>query len=298
LTGKLCLALGLTALRVLGFMTEPWLSNEHIHRIIGEPVRVTHALKSAQELKVVTWNIEQGVAYDDIVAVLRRVDADVLLLQEVDRDCRRTKYRNVARDLAAALDMNWIEAGEFQELGEGRGSIPAITGQATLSRFPIEDASVLRFKKQDRWRWSINPAQPRRGGRMALKARTAGIVVYNTHIESGSNRRLQQQQMAEIVADQAAVGESAVLIGGDFNNGPIPHSLTLSSLADASFVDALGGDAAKRGPTSLGQRQPIDWIFIRRLTPGAGQIVDAKAASDHSPVMAALSLAASFGANR
>jgi endonuclease/exonuclease/phosphatase family metal-dependent hydrolase len=173
-----------------------------------------------------------------------------------------------------------------------------MTGQAILSRFPIEDASVLRFTSQDRWRWSINPAQPRRGGRMALKARTAGIVVYDTHIESGGNRRLQQQQMAEIVSDQAKLGEHAVLIGGDFNNGPILQSLTLGSLAAASFVDALGADAAKRGPTSLGQTHPIDWIFIRRLAPGAGQIVDAKTASDHSPVMVALNLAGSFSANR
>jgi endonuclease/exonuclease/phosphatase (EEP) superfamily protein YafD len=104
--------------------------------------------------------------------------------------------------------------------------------------------------------------------------------------------------MAEIVADQMKLGESAVLIGGDFNNGPILQSLTLSSLADASFVDALGADAAKRGPTSLGQTHPIDWIFIRRLASGAGQIVDAKTASDHSPVMAALSLAASVSASR
>ena len=297
LIGNLCLALGLTALRVLGFIAEPWLSNDEIHRVIGEPARVAHALKNTQDLKVLTWNIERGAAYDDILSLLRRVDADVVLLQEVDRDCRRTKYRNVARDLAAALHMNWIAAGEFQEMGEARGRTPAITGQAILSRFAIEDASVLRFRAQDRWRWSINPAQPRRGGRMALKARTAGVVVYNTHIESGRNRVLQQRQMAEIVADQAATAESAVLIGGDFNNGPILRSLTLSSLASASFIDALG-DAAKRGPTSRGQTHPIDWLFIRRITPAGGVVVDAKRASDHSPVMAALNLAASLSATR
>jgi endonuclease/exonuclease/phosphatase family metal-dependent hydrolase len=298
LIGKLCLALGLSGLRVFGFITGPWLSNDEIHRVIGEPARVAHVLKNVQDVNVVTWNIERGSAYDDVLSVLRRVDADVLLLQEVDRDCRRTKFRNVARDLATALDMNWIAAGEFQEMGEGQAHTPAITGQAILSRFPIEDVSVLRFTAQDRWRWSINPAQPRRGGRMALKARTVGITVYNTHIESGRNRILQSAQMAEIVTDQARLGERAVLIGGDFNNGPILQSLALSSLANASFIDALGGDAANRGPTSLGQTHPIDWLFIKRLTPGAGRIVDAKRASDHSPVMAALTLAPSLTANR
>lgn len=298
MTGKLCLALGLAGLRVIGFFTDPRLSNADIHRLTGEPSRVAHLSRSAQALKVVTWNIERGSAYDEILSVLRRVDADVLLLQEVDRDCRRTGYRNVARDLAIALDMNWMAAGEFQEIGEAREGTPAITGQAILSRFPIVDASVLHFQAQDRWRWSINPAQPRRGGRIALKARTAGVMIYNTHIESGRNRRLQQQQMAEIVADQGSLGESAVLIGGDFNNGPILRSVALNSLAHASFIDALGADAAKRGPTSLGQTHPIDWIFIKRITPRAGLIVDAKRASDHSPVMAALDLAGSLSVAR
>jgi endonuclease/exonuclease/phosphatase family metal-dependent hydrolase len=284
---------------VFGFITDPWLSNDEIHRVIGDPARTAHVQKGVHELRIVTWNIERGAAYDDILSVLRRLDADVLLLQEVDRDCRRTSYRQVARDLADALEMNWVEAGEFQEIGQARAGAAAIHGQAILSRFPIEDASVLRFRAQDRWRWSVNPAQPRRGGRMALKARTGGVLVYNTHIESGSNYRLQHEQMAEIVADQSTLaGGTPVLIAGDFNNGPLAHSPTLSSLANAAFVDALGGDAARRGPTSLGQTHPIDWIFIKHLASADGRIVDAKVASDHSPVVAALSLGAALTLNR
>ena len=200
----LCLMLSLTGLRVFGFVTDPWLSPERIHEMTGDPTRVEQPRSPGENLSVVTWNIERGTAYDGIVAVLRRLDSPhVLLLQEVDRDCRRTGYRNVARDLAAALGMNWVAAGEFQELGEAREGAPAITGQAILSKFPIYDAATLPFKAQDRWRWSFNPVQPRRGGRLALKARTAGVMFYNTHIESGGNERLQQRQMAEIVADQA-----------------------------------------------------------------------------------------------
>ena len=29
--------------------------------------------------------------------------------------------------------------------------------------------------------------QPRRGGRLALRARTAGLLVYNLHLESGGD---------------------------------------------------------------------------------------------------------------
>lgn len=288
------------ALRLLGFVSEPWLSDREIHRVVGEPARVTAAARIDAErpLNVVTWNIERGMAYDAILDTLRRLDADILLLQEVDRGCRRTGYRDVARDLARALDMNWIAAGEFQEIGEGKGRSPALTGQAILSRFPIEDARVLRFKAQDRWRWRINPVQPRRGGRMTLIARSHGILLYDTHIESGGNARLQRAQMAEVLADEAveatrlaARGDTLgpVLIAGDFNNGPVPHSPTLATLSAAAFTDALG-EAADRVPTSRGQRHPIDWIFVKGVVPvtGGGRVVDARSASDHSPVFAAV----------
>ena len=298
--GKLCLAVSLSGvLRLFGYATEPLLSDQEIHRVVSGPTRFEHAYDERGDLKVITWNIERGEAYESVLAVLRALDGDVLLLQEVDRDCRRTEYRDVARDLAVALGMNWISAGEFQEIGEGRGGRPAITGQAILSRYPIDDAGVLRFAAQDRWRWSINPVQPRRGGRIALRARTAGLLLYNTHIESGGNEALQRRQIAEILLDQSRHGEQQmpVLIGGDFNNGPILQAAMFGYLSAAAFSDALGA-AAQRGPTSFGQRHPIDWIFVKNLTPIRGRIVDASDASDHSPVMAALDLASPLTVRR
>jgi endonuclease/exonuclease/phosphatase family metal-dependent hydrolase len=287
---NLCLAVGLTGmLRVLGFFTEPLLGSEEIHRIAGEPFRIERRAAPAEDLKVITWNIEQGAAYDSVLAVLRSVNADILLLQEVDRGCRRTGYRDVPRDLAHALDMNWVAAGEFQEIGEARGARPAITGQAILSRFPIEGAAALRFAEQDRWRWSVNPVQPRRGGRMALKARTAGMLLYNTHIESGDNEKLKRGQIAEILADQSReVGRRAqVLVGGDFNNGPILRSAMFGYFTTAAFEDALGSPE-HRIATSRGQLHPIDWIFVKNVTPIRGRVIDAQSASDHSPVFASL----------
>jgi endonuclease/exonuclease/phosphatase family metal-dependent hydrolase len=289
---KLWLTLGLSGLRVFGFVIEPWLSNSEIHRVIGEPARIDRPLVGEDALAVITWNIERGTEYSSILGVLGTLDADILLLQEVDRDCHRTEYRQVARDLARALGMNWIEAGEFQEIGEARGHGPAITGQAILSKFPIEEAEVLRFTSQDRWRWSINPVQPRRGGRIALRARTGGILVYNTHIESGENARIKRRQMAEILSDQSshAAAGIPVVIGGDFNSGPVGGSSIFRSLTGAAFADALG-EVGQRGPTSLGQRDPIDWIFVKNVKSASGRVVDARHASDHFPVIAALETA-------
>jgi endonuclease/exonuclease/phosphatase family metal-dependent hydrolase len=287
--GRPCLVLAVfAAVRVFGFITDPLLPDGEIHRIAGEPRRVERAVPAIGDLEVVTWNIERGKAYDRILSTLRNLDPDIVLLQEADRFCRRTEYRDVARDLAHALGMNWVAAGEFQEIGEARGDQAALHGQATLSRFPIEGAEVLRFQAQAKWRWAINPVQPRRGGRIALKTWSAGLLFYNTHIESGRDERLRHRQVAEIVADQSReAGTTPIVIGGDFNNGPILRSSLLGFLNAASFADALG-EAHERGPTSSGQRHPIDWIFVRNLLPIRGRIVDAGSASDHFPLVAAV----------
>jgi endonuclease/exonuclease/phosphatase family metal-dependent hydrolase len=295
--GYFYLAFGLWSLRVFGFFTEPLLSSDEIHRVVGEPARILRAAAAEPEdLKIVTWNIERGTAYDSILAVLRRLNADVVLLQEVDRSCRRTGYRDVSRDLANALHMNWVAAGEFQEIGEGGSGRSAVTGQAILSKFPITNPEALRFTAQDRWRWSINPAQPRRGGRIALKAETAGMLIYDTHIESGDNEALQRRQIEEIIADQARSPArlAPVLIGGDFNNGPVLRSAMFGHLNAAAFADALGHFGG-RGPTSFGQQHPIDWIFVKNVKPIGGRVVGMPGlqASDHFPVAAELD----FGSN-
>jgi endonuclease/exonuclease/phosphatase family metal-dependent hydrolase len=286
---KLWLTLGLSGLRVFGFVTDPWLGSREIHRIVGEPARIDRPWLGEDHLKVITWNIERGTEYGSILEILRGLDADILLLQEVDRNCRRTAYQHVARDLAEALEMNWIAAGEFQEIGEARGSRPAITGQAILSKFPIDEPEVLPFASQDRWRWSVNPVQPRRGGRIALRARTGGILVYNTHIESGQNAKIKRRQIAEILADQSTRATTGipVVIGGDFNSGPGHIPSIFRSLTGAAFADALG-EVTHRGPTSMGQRDPIDWIFVKNVKPLSGRVVNGAAASDHFPVLAAL----------
>ncbi len=69
-----------------------------------------------------TWNIQRGVEFDRILKTLQTLDADVLLLQEVDRFCKRD-----------ALGMNWLHAGAFQEIGESSGA--ALIGQAVLSKY-------------------------------------------------------------------------------------------------------------------------------------------------------------------
>lgn len=287
--GKLSFLAGaLAVMRLFGHFTDPLLSSAQIHQVIGEPSRFPLSTSNGQ-VSIVSWNIGRGVNFDEIKRELQRIDADILLLQEVDLFCRRSGNRNVARDLADALHMNWVAAGEFQEIGEASGDVPALTGQAILSKTAIANVSVVVFKRQTNLLWRLSPVQPRRGGRMALTARTAGIHVYNTHIESGGDDVLRTRQMNELVAQQARhpSGTEPFVIAGDFNNPPVARSAMFQRLFAEGFVDALGNDPRRR--TSSGHRHPIDWIFVKNLSVGKGYVARTDDVSDHYAVVASVS---------
>lgn len=151
-------------------------------------------------LRVAFWNIERGLQFDlvrlaffdpegfrqamashgqidgkqwaTVEAQLRRLEeADVLILNEVDLGMKRTEYRDVARELAHALHMDYVYGVEFVEVDrlEDLGAEPVrledpelskkmqedlrpdparyrgLHGNAILSRYPIERVSIQRL---------------------------------------------------------------------------------------------------------------------------------------------------------
>jgi len=274
------LAFAMFLLRLTGYLTEPRLSSNEIHAVAGEPSRVIWPLAPDHALSVVTWNIERGVKFEAIASMLQELDADVVLLQEVDRFCGRSSNRDVARDLAVELRMNYVVAGELQAIGEGGRGRPCVSGQAILSRMPIVEAKTIRFEDQASFKWRLNPAQPRRGGRIALRARTGGAVFYSVHLESGSDEWLRENQVRDIVWDVPA-GSEPIVIGGDFNNIGDASSSMFVGLRAAGFGNAMTPEGIARHAA----RRPIDWIFTKRIAAKA-EVIRAPDASDHDPVIA------------
>jgi endonuclease/exonuclease/phosphatase family metal-dependent hydrolase len=98
-------------------------------------------------------------------------DVDVLVLNEVDLGMKRTEYRDVAQELAVAMDMNYTYGVEFVEvdpvfeLGTEQAHLPdarqdqrlqqdlqvdraryhGLHGTAILSRYPIRSARIFRL---------------------------------------------------------------------------------------------------------------------------------------------------------
>jgi endonuclease/exonuclease/phosphatase (EEP) superfamily protein YafD len=91
------LALALWLFRMTGFLTEPMLTSDEIHAVAGEPSRAVWTLAPDHALRMVTWNIERGVRFEAVRSVLEELDADVVLLQEVDRLTSPITIRSLRR---------------------------------------------------------------------------------------------------------------------------------------------------------------------------------------------------------
>ncbi len=187
--------------------TTPFVSNSAAER--GVRPRTVDVPGLGRSVRVAFWNIERGIEFDAIVAafkgpeeIARYVDtanitrdsedwkrimqqsetlasADVVILNELDWGMKRSGYRNVPADLAAALDMNYAYGVEFIEcdpLSTGtetfdgvdpaqreeliannqvdRARFRGMHGSAILSRYRLDNVKITRLPKVYDWYWS------------------------------------------------------------------------------------------------------------------------------------------------
>jgi endonuclease/exonuclease/phosphatase family metal-dependent hydrolase len=186
--------------------TTPFVNNEAY--LSGSRPRPLEVKELGPTLRVAFWNIERGLELDYIKMFLtdkdhfmqvvaeerkkakdegkrvRNVDlenipnevatleaADVWILNEVDWGVKRTEYREVVKELADTLHMNWAYGVEFLEVDSkqlgtdnfddhepeqqrqdllnefhvDKDKLRALHGNAVLSRYPIRSARLVPF---------------------------------------------------------------------------------------------------------------------------------------------------------
>ncbi|HYT22948.1 MAG TPA: endonuclease/exonuclease/phosphatase family protein, partial [Candidatus Polarisedimenticolia bacterium] len=242
------------------------------------------------------WNIDRGLQLQAIIDFLASTNADILILQEVDLNARRTHRLNIAEEIARKLQMDYVFGREFEELVQGSKASPAYHGQAILAKWPISNPRLIRFSRQSHFwqpRWylpRIEPFQERLGGRIALVANinVAGskLVIYDLHLESRANDELRFSQAQEVLSDAARQDPRCPLvIAGDFNLDASKGAA--SAFATAGFQEAI---AEPHTPTTPSHRlfepgRRIDWAFVRGpIRAGSGRVHNQVKASDHYPI--------------
>jgi endonuclease/exonuclease/phosphatase family metal-dependent hydrolase len=267
------------------------------------------------ELVVLAYNILRGFDVDgQLDMITSGVDfpvPDVLLLSEVDRGCRRTDFRNIARDYAERLGYYYVYVTEFVELPSDRGDTgpydPPICehGNALVSRYPLGNVRQIRHAENISWYTppgAPDPDEPRLGGRIAIaadaKIGSALVRLYVLHLESTlSAVTIRDAQAEEIAADGEGVSYP-VIAGGDLNTFFYYDSIdkgiltepAVESFVDRGHQDAHDGIPLEERYTSF---DPFDMILDIILPRGvevtnAGRCPPERCGSlsDHLPVFA------------
>jgi endonuclease/exonuclease/phosphatase family metal-dependent hydrolase len=248
-------------------------------------------------IRVVDWNIDRGLQLRAIIDFLGDANADILILQEVDINARRTNRLNVAQEIARKLRLNYVFGREFVELTQGSNTSPAYHGQATLSRWKISSSRIIRFREQSNfWKphWylpKVEPFQERLGGRIALvseiKISGISIVTYNLHLESRGNDELRLTQLDEVLGDSTAYQPAPLtVIAGDLNLNASKSS-PADAIARHGFIHAVPTTRLATTPARhiLEPGRHIDWAFVRGpVQVSKGRVHNSVRASDHFPI--------------
>lgn len=253
-------------------------------------------------LSILTWNINRGLQLDEVIEYLAGVSADLIMLQETDLNARRTRGRNIAQQIAQALEMNYTFGCEFEELTQQYNGMPAYHGQATLSRFPLLNPRIRRFHRQSGFwlpRWFIprmRPFQRRLGGRIALinpvDFTEQKCIVYNVHLESRGNDELRCSQLWELLADVSQhATDIQIVIAGDFN-ADLRREPFFSAIAKAGLSNPFAHISIPHTnvPSRFNGPRAIDWIVTKGpLIASEPMLHDSIRASDHYPLSFILS---------
>jgi len=265
--------------------------------VTGNFAPVRRIVWAPKSLRVVDWNIDRGQQLRGVTDFLISAKPDILILQEVDLNARRTRRVNVAEEIARKMEMNYVFGREFEELAQGSKSSPAYHGQATLSKWPISNSRLIRFARQSHfWQphWflpKIEPFQERLGGRIALVAEINvpgwKLVTYNLHLESRGDDALRVSQLVEVLSDATSYNtDCPILIAGDLNLDASKLAAALE-FAKAGFRDAVSSPGTPTAPARglFKTAHRIDWAFIRGpIRPTSGRVQSGVKASDHYPI--------------
>lgn len=229
---------------------------------------------------------------EEIAGLLRQLDADVVVLNEVDFDTSWSHGVNQARQLAQQCGYPyWVEQ---RNLDFGVLGWRWCFGNAVLSKFPIREAGLLKLPPHSVWEsWLVGQKQA-----VSVKIETPGypLDIIGIHLE----HRDESDRTAAVraILNSIAELESTPLLLGDLNSTPNGFPNSMTDGAGDNALDLLDrSQRFRREPANVltsdqmtfHSQQPdrvIDWILI----PSDWQFrryfaVDSNL-SDHRPIVA------------
>ncbi|MFC4336295.1 endonuclease/exonuclease/phosphatase family protein [Salininema proteolyticum] len=232
-------------------------------------------------IRLAAYNIRMGFGQDggyavpEQIAALRNLDADLVVLTEVDRGWMLNGGQDTLREFAAAMDMevHWAPAAD------------SLWGDALLSRFPVETRSR-----------PLPESGPT--GAQALEARfdwhREPVSLFATHFQPAYEEDGSWADYWQVNSLGRRVGTAVeegrhVIVAGDLNLSPAgPTGSAWDRLTGWGLEDPLA--PYRPFPTSLGDGAQIDHILASPGVSAAEADNPAVRHSDHRPIAATLTL--------
>lgn len=209
-----------------------------IERVLGSIVREDFAdaderlhATHADFIRATAWNVERGKRLPGVVRALGEHPvlraSDVVLLTELDHGMARTGNCFVAREIAAALRLNYVFAPCYLALNKGSGlesevegeNTQSLHGNALFSRFPLARAHSFALPNgKDKMRGK----EKRLGSQRAVVADVLHPLgrfrAVSLHLDAHSTQRHRALQMRLVLEHLARLRPRLpALIGGDWN---------------------------------------------------------------------------------
>ena len=237
------------------------------HRQLPEP--------SPRVLRVVTWNIHGCfTGIDPIVDELRRLDADVICLQEAEADTTHTGGADQAASIARRLGMRHFSAGS--PLPDGGQQCMAILCRQNLREPAVLDAATGRV-------YGVTTVIPWQGRSLRLVSvhLTSSYRPDPKHVLKTSRARSKE---ATDLAKRLQQWSGQCIVAGDFNSTPGMPAY------DRVAKHLAGSPTTQPTYPTDNPLLPIDHILCSKGLQVDGLSLGATHASDHLPVLAKITL--------
>lgn len=230
----------------------------------GEAVRFT----------VAAYNIKHGRGMDDevdlarVAEVLRRLDADVITLQEVDKGTERTGRVDQVAVLAELLGYEGFHGAHRPYQGGEYGN-------AILTRLPVRRARTLAIPSASGSALAVHEVEVDVTG-------MGPVSVVSVHLAGTPDERMAQ---ADSVTSFFTRHDHPVVLAGDFNGRP--DDPVVERLGRSWTILEKEGDPSTY-PADAPDRE-IDFVMVRTddpLSPVGHRVVPESEASDHRPIVA------------
>ena len=234
-----------------------------------------------QSVRVLAYNIKHGrgndgkVDLERVARVMRRLNPDVVALQEIDNKASRSGNVDEAKRLSELTGLHHHAFGRFMDF-QGGGY-----GMAIVSRYPLKDVTDLRLPDGVEPRTSL----------VATVATPSPFRLASVHFYATEKQRLDQAKaLLEFLNERRGL---PCVIAGDFNSKP--NSPVLELFDDWKVPDK-GDD-----PFTFSSDKPrVEIDFIMHRPKAAFQVreidvIDEPVASDHRPVTVDLTFSPSGG---